>query len=73
MASTLRAQFVALITSALEESGMTQAELARLTGHTPKHINRVLQGHNGASLEVLEYWAFVLGRHWTVALKKGRG
>lgn len=72
MANTLREQFVALITEAMEAEGITQAELARRTGHTTKHVNRVLLGHNGASLEVLEYWAWTLGRHFTLGMKKGR-
>jgi transcriptional regulator with XRE-family HTH domain len=62
-----------LLAEAIEEDGLTQAEFARRVGATPKHVNKVLTSQSSyASMETLDYWAFILGRHWTVELKKGR-
>lgn len=67
-----RQRMARLIAEALEADGLTQAEFAKRVGATTKHVNVVLQGHSYAAMETLDYWAFVLGRHWTVDLKKGR-
>lgn len=61
-------QMIDLLNAALEADGLTQAELAKRTGHTPKHINQVLTGRKTASPGALDYWAFVLGREWHVEL-----
>lgn len=58
-----------LIADAIAEAGLTQAEFARRVGATPKHVNRVLTSQaNFASMETLDYWAFILGRRWVVQL-----
>ena len=53
----------------LDTIGMTQAELARRAGVTPKHINAVLQGRAVGKMAMLDYWAFVLGMEWHVTLE----
>lgn len=46
--------------------GITQAELARRIGRTPKHVNQVVHGKSGTG--ELDYWAFVLGLRFDVSL-----
>ena len=51
----------------LDELGMTQADLARRTGLTPKHINQVMQGVTSLSADVaqrLEYATGSPARWW---------
>jgi HTH-type transcriptional regulator/antitoxin HigA len=51
----------------LDELGMTQAELARRTGLTPKHVNQVMQGVASLSADVaqrLEYATGTPTRWW---------
>lgn len=60
-----------LIGDALERDDISQAEFCRRVGVSPKHLNNVLQGHAQASFGALDYWAFVLGRRFTVDLIKG--
>lgn len=51
----------------LDELGMTQAELARRTGLTPKHVNQVLKGAATLSADVaqrLEYATGTPARWW---------
>ena len=51
----------------LDELGMSQAELARRTGLTPKHVNQVLQGLASLSSDVaqrLEYATGTPSRWW---------
>ena len=57
---------------ALAADGITQAEFARRVGATPKHVNRVINGHAAASPQLLDYWAYVLGRRWVVSLEPRR-
>lgn len=66
-----RARMAQLIAEALEEDGVTQAEFARRVGVTQKHVSKVLTGQQFASMETLDYWAFVLGRRWSVEMYKG--
>lgn len=51
----------------LDELGMSQAELARRTGLTPKHVNQVLHGQASLSSDVaqrLEYATATPARWW---------
>lgn len=57
-----------LIAEALDARGLTQAELARQSGASAKHVNLVLNGRAGAQLGQLDYWAFLLGLRFDVAL-----
>jgi len=50
----------------MDAHSITQAELARLIGRTPKHVNQVLNGKAGTG--ELDYWAFVLGMRYEVKL-----
>jgi len=59
------------LAAALEVDGITQAEFARRTGVSPKHINQVLSGKATARHAQLDYWAFVLGREWHIELSDG--
>ncbi len=60
-----------LICRALLEDGISQAEFCRRVGVSPKHLNTVFKGHATARPATLDYWAFVLGRHFDVALVSG--
>mgnify|MGYP001585956383 CR=1 FL=1 len=68
--SVIRDQLAAAIMETLDADGLSQADLARKTGLSAKHINHLVHGSAG-SFGVYEYVAFVLGRHWTVALESG--
>lgn len=57
---------IELLAAHMEAEGITQAELARRTGRSAKHINQVFMGKAGTS--ELDYWAFVLGFQFTVEL-----
>jgi transcriptional regulator with XRE-family HTH domain len=57
-----------LIGAALDEDGISQAEFARLTGCSAKHVNQVVNGNGTATTSMLDYWAYILGRQWTVNL-----
>lgn len=57
-----------LIRRALEADGLTQADFARRTGVSTKHLNLVLSGKATARPAALDYWAFALGREFLVAL-----
>lgn len=71
---TLTAEIMArLIAEAIEEDGLTQAEFARRVGATPKHVCKVLGGSAHAYQATLDYWAFVLGRRWTIDLVPQNG
>jgi transcriptional regulator with XRE-family HTH domain len=63
----------ALIAEALEKDGLSQAEFCRRAGVSTKHLNLVLNGKATARAATLDYWAWLLGRHFTVRLVKGRG
>jgi transcriptional regulator with XRE-family HTH domain len=69
-------RMIELLAKGLADSGMTQAELARRSGMTEKHVSRVLTGRNTASTATLDYWAFLLGLRFIVGLQpreSGRG
>lgn len=57
----------------LEDINMSQAEFARRAGVSEKHVSRVLIKKATAPTATLDYWAFVLGMHWSVKLEEGRG
>lgn len=65
LTATLMAQ---LIAEAIEADGLTQAEFARRVGASQKHVSQVLTGKAHAYQATLDYWAFVLGRRWSVDL-----
>jgi DNA-binding transcriptional regulator YiaG len=67
---TVAEQMARQIADALDADGITQAEFARRCGVTTKHLNQVLRGKATARYAQLDYWAFVLGRTWTVTLHK---
>jgi transcriptional regulator with XRE-family HTH domain len=56
-----------LLLAHMDEHGITQAELARRIGRTPKHVNLVLNEKAGTG--ELDYWAFVLGARFVVTLE----
>jgi transcriptional regulator with XRE-family HTH domain len=51
----------------MAEQGISQAELARRTGRTTKHVNKVLGGSAGT--RELDYWLFVLGYQFVVTIE----
>lgn len=59
-----------LIGAALIEDDISQAEFCRRVGTSPKHLNQVVNGNATASYGQLDYWAFALGRRWSVALER---
>lgn len=59
-------RMASLLAEWMVENDVTQAQLARLTGRTPKHINQVFSGKAGTG--ELDYWAFVLGLTFNVTL-----
>jgi transcriptional regulator with XRE-family HTH domain len=59
-----------MIREALEKDGISQAEFARRVGCTQKHVSKVLTHQAHASQTTLDYWAFVLGRRFSVRLVK---
>lgn len=68
MPEKLRAQLASLLIEALEEDGITQADLARDLGLSPKHVNQMVKGKSGA-LAMYEFAAFALGRRWVLTLE----
>jgi len=70
---TIAEQMAVQIADALDADGMSQAEFARRTGVSVKHLNQVLTGKATARYAQLDYWAFVLDRRWTVHLEAGVG
>lgn len=60
-------QLAAAILAALDQAGMTQAELARAMGVSAKHMNHLVHGKSGAN-GMFDYAAFVLGKRWSVRL-----
>lgn len=55
----------------LEELGMSQAELARRTGLTPKHVNQVVKGAVSLSADVAQRLEYATGvpTHWWLRLE----
>lgn len=62
-----------LIADALAERDIAQAEFARRTGVSPKHLNQVVTGKATAAPGMLDYWAFLLGYEWKVQLVPREG
>ena len=58
----------AAIGAALEADGISQAEFSRRVGTSTKHLNQVISGTAVARAAELDYWAWALGREWTVTL-----
>ncbi len=56
-----------LLHTALQERGMTQAELARAMGITEKHVSKMVNGESGA-WAMFEFAAHTLRRKWTIDL-----
>lgn len=69
-APTTAAVMGALIGQALAEDGLTQAEFARRVGVSTKHLNSVIRGRAVATAAQLDYWAFALGRRWSITLEQ---
>jgi len=57
-----------LIRDALVEQGITQAAFCKMVGVSTKHLNLVLNGKATARSAQLDYWAFVLGKKFSVTL-----
>lgn len=55
-----------LIRAEMERQGVSQADLARAVGRSPKHVNMVLNGKS--STHELDYWAHVLGVEFVISL-----
>jgi plasmid maintenance system antidote protein VapI len=69
VAPTTTARLMAsMILHHIEDNDISQAELARLIGRTPKHVNQVLHGKSGTG--ELDYWAWVLGMKFDVSLSQ---
>ena len=58
----------ALIRDAIYEPYITQDELARRVGITPKHVSRTLHGHDGLSMDLAERMMAAVGRRFVVGV-----
>lgn len=65
----LSQQIAEAVADALQQDGMSQAELARTTGLSAKHINKVVNGESGAAFGLYDYLAHTLSRRWVVTLE----
>lgn len=54
-------QVIAIINDTMAMVGMTQVEMGRRMGWTPKHINQILNGNAEPSMASLSYMCFILG------------
>jgi len=70
LVSPTQEAMAALISEALAKDGVTQAELARQSGVSEKHVSTVLSGQAGAQIGLLDYWAWLLGLRFDVKLVK---
>jgi len=70
LVSPTQEAMAALISEALAKDGVTQAELARQSGVSEKHVSLVLSGQAGAQIGMLDYWAWLLGLRFDVKLVK---
>lgn len=59
---------VTLLRTAITAKGWSQAEFARRSGVTPKHVSDVFTGKAFPTLKLLDYWAFVLDSQWSIDL-----
>lgn len=48
---------------------ITQAELARRTDLTPKHINQIIRGHAALTLTTADTLITALGREWVIGTR----
>jgi transcriptional regulator with XRE-family HTH domain len=60
-------QLATRLREAMEADGVSQADLARSTGLSAKHVNHMVNGKSGA-LAMYDYAAFTLGRRWELTL-----
>ena len=58
-----------LLHEALQERGMSQAQLARETGLTPKHISRIVRGRAGIGLRAARQIERAIGLSAQVMLR----
>jgi gp16 family phage-associated protein len=68
LVSTTQMHMAQLLREALDQQGISQAELARQAGLSLKHVNQVLNGAAGAQQGQLDYWAWLLGLRFEVTL-----
>lgn len=68
--TSVQDQIRSLLMAWMADNGITQAELARRIGRTPKHVNQVLNGKAGT--HEYDYWAFVLGARLMVTIETGQ-
>lgn len=59
------------IRQALNESELTQSELAEQVGMSQKHISQVLSGKSGLSFDLAEQMLAVLGRRLDASVTSG--
>ncbi len=50
--------------------GLSQAQFARLTGATPKHVNCVFNGKVTADPKTLDKWAGILGCEFKIRMEE---
>lgn len=65
---SIHEQMVKQIKAVMAAQGITQAELARRTGRTTKHVNKVFGGTAGS--RELDYWMFCLGYRFVVMTER---
>ena len=58
------------VARALRELSWTQTRLSAEVGLSLKHVNEVLRGKSGVSVEMLDDWARAMGYVWEVRLRK---
>lgn len=66
---SLHSDVVMMLNVRMKEIGLSQVELAKRMGWTPKHVNRILGGHAEPSLASLDFMAFLLGIEFDVRVK----
>lgn len=64
----LQEQLADALLHALEVANVTQAELARMTGLSTKHINKMVNGEVAAPA-MFDYCAHALGQRFVVTLE----
>lgn len=67
--SRLRRQLRRAILDALEQDGVTRAELARRLGVSPSRVTHMLEPEAFIGVEMLAWIAEALGRRWAVSLE----
>lgn len=58
-----------LIRKALDEDGMSQAELARRTGHSAKHVSSVLTGKDPLTMALADELLEATGRQFVLRVE----